>query len=92
MRVMFRVKLWATLNAMESAADLERKLLGLPAAERERLALTAWESLANDPVAAADRRVDPEGIRLAEDRDSEIESAHIEALDEEEFHRRTGGV
>lgn len=77
---------------MESTTDLERKLLDLPAAERERLALAAWESLANEPKAAADMRIDPEGIRLAEDRNSEIESAQIETIDEEEFHRRTGGA
>lgn len=89
---MFHENMWATLNAMESTADLERKLLGLPAAERERLALAAWESLANAPESAADLRVDPEGIREAEDRDSEIESGRVETIDEKGFRRRTGGV
>ena len=76
---------------MEAATEFERKLLDLPAVDRERLAILAWESLAEDPKVAADSRIDPEGIRLAETRDSEIESGKAQIIDEREFNRLTGG-
>jgi len=38
---------------MSKITELEKEILALPPAERERLALAAWESLVSDPKAAA---------------------------------------
>lgn len=72
--------------------DLEKKILARPAAERERLATVAWESLVGDPGAAGDRNIDPEGIEVAAQRDAEIESGQVQPIGHAEFLRRTGGV
>jgi len=66
--------------------------MSLPAAERERLATAAWESLVNDPKAAGNRDIDPEGIQVASQRDDEIESGKVQPIDHAEFLRRTGGT
>ena len=76
---------------MSAIAEIERDLLGLPAADRERLVLKAWESLVQDPSAASDLKIDPEALELAKDRDSEIESGKTTAISHEEFTRRTSG-
>ena len=76
---------------METATDIQKKLLGLPVAERARLALAAWESLVEDPAAAADDQIDPDGITLALDRDEEIESGTSKPISESEFRRLTSG-
>lgn len=76
---------------MSIVADIERELLGLPAAEREQIVLKAWESLAIDPEAAADARVDPKGIRIADARDKEIEEHGVPTIHHDEFRRLTGG-
>lgn len=65
---------------MDPVTEIERRL---PPVDRERLALKAWESLANDPSAMSDLDVDPHGIEMATNRDAE--------LDQSEFRRRTGG-
>jgi hypothetical protein len=70
-------------------AQLERELLALPPAERAQLALAAWESLVADPAFAADRTLDPEGLKLAVARDKDIESGKVQAISHEEFLRRT---
>ena len=75
---------------METISELELKLLGLSAPERERLALAAWESLVGDVAAAADANLDPEGVSLAKERDTELESSDSETISHKEFHRRTG--
>jgi hypothetical protein len=72
--------------------DLEREVLALPAVDRERLVLVAWESLVDDPGAAGDRAIDPTGIEIAAKRDAEIEAGHVQALNQAEFARRTGGA
>ncbi len=77
---------------MNTVIALEKEILALPAAERERLATVAWESLVGDPGAAGDRNIDPEGIEIAAQRDAEIESGHIQPIGHSEFLRRTGGV
>ena len=77
---------------MKSAAKLEEAVLSLPATERAHLALRAWESVVADPAFAADRALDPEGIRLALERDREIESGKVKPLTHEEFLRRTSSV
>jgi hypothetical protein len=76
---------------MENANELEKKLLDLPAADRERIVLAAWESLLRDPKALADERIDPEGILLAKGRDSEIEFGKSQTIDDKDFRRLTGG-
>ena len=79
------------LSRMSKIVELEKEILALPAVERERIAIAAWESLLSDPEAASNREIDPEGIQLAEQRDEEIESGKVKAIDHAEFLRRTGG-
>ena len=76
---------------MSKIAELEKEILALPAVERERIATAAWESLLNDPKATSNREIDPQGIRLAAQRDEELESGNAQAIDHAEFVRRTGG-
>lgn len=75
---------------MRSVAELEQELLRLPPAERARLVLRAWESLANDPEAAADPALDPEGMILALERDGELGAGSVKPIDDDEFRRRCG--
>lgn len=77
---------------MADVTEIERRLLGLPAAERERLALKAWESLVESEEAASDPNIDPDGLELANERDTELERGEMDAVDEKEFRHRTGGV
>ena len=63
-------------------------MLRLPASERERLALLAWDSLGEDRAWLADPANDPDGFALARMRDREIEKGQVEALSHEEFLRR----
>ena len=71
------------------AAQLEREVLALPPAERANLVLSAWESLVADPAFAADRTLDPEGLKGATARDQDIESGKVKPISHEEFLRRT---
>ena len=75
---------------MASIIELEKELLQLSPAERARIALAAWESLAQDPDAAADPDLDPHGLDLAEARDQQL-NLGTSPLGIEEFRRRTGG-
>jgi len=75
---------------MNTVIDLEKEILALPAAERERLARVAWESLVGDPSAAGDRNIDAEGVEIAAQRDAEIESGQVQPIGHAEFLRRTG--
>ncbi|MDZ7718645.1 MAG: hypothetical protein U5K72_07515 [Balneolaceae bacterium] len=67
----------------------EKGILDLPPKERERVALTAWESLEKDSSYVADRSFDPEGIDLALARDNEIESGRIKSISHSEFRKST---
>lgn len=71
------------------AALLEREVLALPPTERAHLALAAWESLVADPAFAADRTLDPEGLKVAAARDRDIESGKVKPISHDEFLRRT---
>ena len=66
-------------------------ILTLSASERERLAVSVWESLVADPGAAGDPDIDREGIDTATARDAEIDDGQVKALDSKEFRRLTGG-
>ena len=77
---------------MADVTEIERELLGLPPAERERLALRAWESLVDNGEAASDPSIDAAGLELANKREAELEQGEVDAVEEEEFRRRTGGV
>ncbi|MCA1602705.1 MAG: hypothetical protein LC776_14040 [Acidobacteria bacterium] len=77
---------------MTTFIDLEKEILALPPAERERLATVAWESLVGDRSAAGDRNTDPEGIVIAAQRDADIESGQDQPIGHAEFLRRTSGV
>ncbi|MDB5986323.1 MAG: hypothetical protein JWR16_1376 [Nevskia sp.] len=76
---------------MGDTAQLEKAVLSLPPAEREHLALAAWESLEADPALLADRAIDPDGVALALQRDAGIESGSAEPISHAEFLRRTSG-
>ena len=75
---------------MSAITELEKEILALSPAERERLAMVAWESLVSDPKAASNREIDPEGIQLAALRDAEFESGKVQPIGHAEFMRRTG--
>lgn len=77
---------------MADVTQIERELLGLPPAQRERLALKAWESLVENEEAASDPNIDPEGLELASERDTELDRGEADTVSEEEFRQRTGGV
>ena len=77
-------------RAMNTTADLEQQVRGLPPADRARLVLRAWESLAGDFDIAADPTIDPQGLRIAMERDAELMGGRAMALDDVEFRRRTG--
>lgn len=74
---------------MSSIDQLEAELLRLPPRNRERLALSAWESLEEANAWLSDPDADREGIALARERDAEIESGQTTALGHEDFRRRT---
>lgn len=77
---------------MADIAEVEKALLALPAADRERLALKAWESLVDNDAAAADPGIDAEGVELASNRDADLECGQASAISEREFRRHTGGA
>ncbi len=70
---------------------LEKQILSLSAVEREQLATLSWESLVDDPSAASNRNIDPEGLEIAAQRDAEIESGVVQSIAHAEFLRRTRG-
>ena len=74
---------------MSTTADLERQLLGLPPADRARLLIRAWESLVDDPAVAADPEIDPQGLKVALERDADLKNGRTESIDDTEFRRRT---
>ena len=76
---------------MNRVTEVEKELLELAPAEREQLALRAWESLVDDEEAQSDSTIDAEGIALAMNRDSEIDSGNLSPVSKEEFLRRTSG-
>lgn len=76
---------------MNTFAELEKVILALPPAERERIATVAWDSLAANPGAAGDCNIDSEGIEFAAQRDAAIESGQVQTIGHAEFLQRTGG-
>jgi hypothetical protein len=68
----------AILELMSAITELEKEIFALSPAERERLAMVAWESLVSDPKASSNREIDPEGIQLAAQRDAEFESGKVQ--------------
>ena len=76
---------------MNTVSDLEKVILALPPAERERLATVAWDSLARNPDVAGDLDIDAEGIEVAVQRDASIETGQTQAMGHAEFLKRTGG-
>jgi len=77
---------------MSTTDQLEAELLRLPPSDRERLALAVWESLEGATAWLADPNTDREGIAVARERDAEIESGQVAALNHEEFRQRTRGT
>jgi len=76
---------------MSTVFKLEKEILALSSAEREQLAALAWDSVVGDPSAAGDPGLDREGIEIAGQRDTEIESGAVQPIGHAEFLRRTGG-
>lgn len=77
---------------MSNLAKLENDILSLSPAEREQLALAAWESLGDGSDLASVAALDPEGIEIAKRRDNELTEGSKEAISHEEFLRRTSGA
>ncbi|XOV86393.1 MAG: addiction module protein [Pseudomonadota bacterium] len=77
-------------RTVATIAEIEKEMLQLSPSERARIAVAAWESLARDPLAAADPDLDPTGLELAQARDADLDSG-TSSLESEEFRRRTGG-
>ncbi|MEC9359946.1 MAG: hypothetical protein VX836_19010 [Pseudomonadota bacterium] len=77
---------------MNSTEQLEKAALDLAPADRVHRALAAWECLVADQAFATDPRFDPEGLALAQSRDSGIASGATELMPHAEFHRQTDGT
>jgi len=77
---------------MSNVAKLEQELLALSPAEREALALKAWESLGDGSDPAVVASLDPEGLEIARRRDKEISEGSEEPISHEQFLRRTSGA
>ncbi|GJL50526.1 MAG: hypothetical protein NPIRA01_17530 [Nitrospirales bacterium] len=73
---------------MSNVSRLEKEILALPPEERERLALTVWESLETHSE-SMDILEDQEGMTLAQQRDAELNSSSVQPLTHSEFLRRT---
>ena len=76
---------------MNTFAELVKVILALPPAEREHIAIVAWDSLTVNPAAAGDHSIDSEGIEIAAPRDTAIESGQVQTIGHAEFLQRTGG-
>lgn len=68
---------------MSNLKQLEQAALNLTVQERERLVLSMWDSL--EGVAG----IDPEGIAVARERDAQLGSGAVVAIDHAEFRRYT---
>lgn len=75
---------------MNTVSDLEKVILALPAVEREHLATVAWDSLAGNPGGGDGPNIDAEGIEIAAQRDTSLESGQTQAMGQEEFLTRVG--
>lgn len=73
---------------MSNLAKLENDLLTLSPAEREQLALRAWESLGDGSDSALVASLDPEGIEIAKRRDKEISEGSEKAISHQQFLRQ----
>ncbi len=74
---------------MSNLAKLESEVLNLAPEEREHLALSAWESLGDGSNSDVIRNLDPEGIKIAKERDGELSSGAVTPISHFEFSRRT---
>lgn len=77
---------------MSNLAKLENDLLTLSPAEREQLAIAAWESLADGSDPSLVVSLDPEGIEIAARRDKEISEGSEDPISHEQFIRQTSGT
>ena len=76
---------------MTDFAQIEKDVLELTPAQRERLALQMWERLIKGEEASADSSVDPGSIKIALSRDQELETKPATSISHEEFINRTSG-
>ncbi len=74
---------------MSNLAKIEREAMNLTPAEREHLALSAWESLGDGSDAAINETLDPEGIEIAKNRDKELSSGSVKPISHSEFLKCT---
>lgn len=72
---------------MANLRDIEVQILSLEPADREQIALVAWDSLDAD----VHTHMTDEDFRIAESRNAEIESGAVEPIDHSTFLERTGG-
>ena len=57
---------------MSNLAKIKKEVMNLAPEERELLALSAWESLGDGSNPDVVSNLDPEGIKIARERDGEI--------------------
>ena len=76
---------------MTDFAQIEKDVLELTSAQRERLAIQMWERLIEGEEATADSSVDPGGIKIALSRNQELETKTATSISHEEFLDRTSG-
>lgn len=74
---------------VNTLSKMQQDLRFLTAAEREQLALAAWNSLGDGSDPAVSQQLDPGGIELALQRDGEVESGENNAITSEKFLQRT---
>ncbi len=72
---------------MSNLAKIEREVMSLSPQEREQLALSAWQSLGNGSDAEISEMLDPEGIKIAIERDKELSSGSVTPISHLEFLR-----
>lgn len=73
---------------MSNLAKIKKEVMNLAPEERELLALSAWESLGDGSNPDVVSNLDPEGIKIARERDGEISSGAVTPISHSEFSRR----
>ena len=73
---------------MSNLAKIKREVMNLAPEERELVALSAWESLGDGSNGDVVRNLDPEGIKIARERDGELSSCAVTPISHSEFLRR----
>lgn len=74
---------------MANITRIEKEVLDLPAPEREKTGVESVGRPGRDGESASDSNIDPEGVKLARQRDGEMDQRGVIGISHEEFRRRT---